>query len=225
MKNKGDIWLKEIIFGLEDGMVSTLGALTGIAVGALDHKAILLAGIVVITVESISMGVGSFLSNRSVRDLYQKRIDEKKINIDAKLEKAKTRLYQIYVCQGWPKKFAREMVKKAASRKKLLFNEMLCHELGLQFFDRQAYDRSPWGMFCAYILGGMIPLSAYIIFDWQQALWLSIIMTLSGLFILGAVISRYTQVDWFKNGLRVLLFGGLALIFGVAAGYISRSFI
>ena len=49
--------LKEIVFGVEDGMVSTLGSITGIAVGSGNHSTVLLAGSVIIAVESISMGI------------------------------------------------------------------------------------------------------------------------------------------------------------------------
>ena len=57
--------IKETVFGVEDGMVSTLGALTGIAAATQDPGMVLLAGFVVIAVESISMGVGSYVSSKS----------------------------------------------------------------------------------------------------------------------------------------------------------------
>ncbi len=57
--------LREIIFGLEDGMVSTLGAITGLA-GATDNRAIVIvSGFVIIAVESLSMAAGTYLSNKS----------------------------------------------------------------------------------------------------------------------------------------------------------------
>ena len=49
--------IREIVFGVEDGMVSTLGALTGIAVGSRNHFFVILSGIVIVIVEAISMGV------------------------------------------------------------------------------------------------------------------------------------------------------------------------
>ncbi|MDP9249058.1 MAG: VIT1/CCC1 transporter family protein, partial [bacterium] len=55
--------LKELVFGVEDGMVSTLGSVTGIAIGSGDHSLVLLAGVVIISVEAISMGIGSYISN------------------------------------------------------------------------------------------------------------------------------------------------------------------
>jgi len=63
--------LREIIFGLEDGIVSTLGVLIGIAVGTNNRLLVILSGLVVISVESLSMAAGTFLSNKSAIELHQ----------------------------------------------------------------------------------------------------------------------------------------------------------
>src|SRR3989344_4144292 len=67
---------KEVVFGAEDGMVSTLGSITGIAIGSNNHATGILAGIVIVSVESISMGIGSYLSNRSQEEIDQRKIME-----------------------------------------------------------------------------------------------------------------------------------------------------
>jgi VIT1/CCC1 family predicted Fe2+/Mn2+ transporter len=60
--------LREIVFGLEDALVSTLGALTGIAIGSGSTFIVILSGLVLIAAESTSMAAGSYLSSKSVRD-------------------------------------------------------------------------------------------------------------------------------------------------------------
>jgi len=62
--------LREIIFGLEDGIVSTLGVLVGIAVGTSNKQFVILSGLVVIFVESLSMAAGTYLSNKSEMELH-----------------------------------------------------------------------------------------------------------------------------------------------------------
>lgn len=57
--------IREIIFGLEDSLVSTLGAVTGIAVGAQNTYVVILAGLTLIAVEATSMAAGSYLSSKS----------------------------------------------------------------------------------------------------------------------------------------------------------------
>lgn len=55
-------------FGVEDSLVSTVGLASGIAVAGMETKAILLTGMVLIFVEALSMGVGSFLTDQSVSE-------------------------------------------------------------------------------------------------------------------------------------------------------------
>lgn len=55
-------------FGVEDSLVSTVGLVSGIASGGLNAEAILLTGLVLVCVESLSMGVGSFLSDQSAEE-------------------------------------------------------------------------------------------------------------------------------------------------------------
>lgn len=55
-------------FGVEDSLVSTVGLVSGIAAGGLKADAILLTGLVLVCVESLSMGVGSFLSDQSAEE-------------------------------------------------------------------------------------------------------------------------------------------------------------
>jgi predicted membrane protein (TIGR00267 family) len=60
--------IREIIFGLEDSLVSTLGAITGIAVGAQSTYIVILSGLVLIAAEGMSMAAGSYLSSKSAED-------------------------------------------------------------------------------------------------------------------------------------------------------------
>lgn len=63
------IYLRSFIFGVEDSLVSTTGLLSGIAAVNTPRHDILLAGIVLIFVEALSMGIGIFLSEQSTEEL------------------------------------------------------------------------------------------------------------------------------------------------------------
>jgi predicted membrane protein (TIGR00267 family) len=57
--------MREIVFGLEDSLVSTLGTLTGVAAGTQSHYIVVLSGLVIVAVEATSMAAGSYLSTKS----------------------------------------------------------------------------------------------------------------------------------------------------------------
>ncbi len=73
--------MREIVFGLEDSFVSTLGAVTGIAVGSQSTYIVILSGLVLIAAESTSMAAGSYLSSKNATEaeniLHKKKSKEK----------------------------------------------------------------------------------------------------------------------------------------------------
>ena len=66
------------------------------------------------------------------------------------------------------------------------------------------------------MLGALIPLSSFFFFEGISGIIPAIIITLTGLFLLGAFKSKYTNENWFGSGLEILIVGGLA----AGAGYI-----
>lgn len=64
------LFLRNLVFGVEDGLVSTVGLLSGIAIAGVDRETIFLTGVVLIFVEAFSMAAGSFLSEASVEEMH-----------------------------------------------------------------------------------------------------------------------------------------------------------
>ncbi len=63
--------IRAFVFGVEDSIVSTVGLLSGVAIGDMPRNAVILSGVVLIFVEAFSMGAGEFLSESSAED-YEK---------------------------------------------------------------------------------------------------------------------------------------------------------
>ncbi len=68
MRKLNTDYFRNIIFGAEDSLVSTVGVLAGISTATQERAAILLTGVVVIAVEALSMGAGSFLTEISTHE-------------------------------------------------------------------------------------------------------------------------------------------------------------
>lgn len=66
--------VRNLIFGVEDSLVSTVGFVSGVAVAGLTGREVILTGTILIVVEAFSMGVGSYLSE----DAAEEFIDNKK---------------------------------------------------------------------------------------------------------------------------------------------------
>ncbi len=72
MKRSFPLYLGTIIFGITDGIVSTVGLLAGITVGGASSRIIILTGMVYAFVEAFSMAVGNFLSEESSEEYVAK---------------------------------------------------------------------------------------------------------------------------------------------------------
>ena len=210
--------IREVVFGVEDGMVSTLGAISGIAVGSQDRFAVILAGCVIIAVESISMGIGSYISNLSDKDIKKRKLYEEKIEIEKYPVEEARELTEMYIEDGWPKNLAEEMSLIASKNKKLMLQEMAYRELNLPPQDHSHPLRNGVFMFLAYIVGGLILLLAYFFLPLSVATFLSVVVTLFGLFLLGVATTRYTKKNWIKAGLKIFVLGSVALAVGLAIG-------
>ena len=162
--------IREIVFGVEDGMVSTLGVITGIAIGSNDHFTVILAGIVIISVESISMGIGSYLANRSEQDINQRKILEEKEEILKYPKEEKEELEHMFVRDGWPKELAREMSYITSHDKKLMLKEMAYRELSIVQGSSAGPLKNAIFMYFSYIVGGSIPLFAYFVLTIPRAM-------------------------------------------------------
>jgi VIT1/CCC1 family predicted Fe2+/Mn2+ transporter len=62
-------YLRSIIFGIEDSLVSTTGLVAGLSVGAADKRIVILGGAVAIAIEAVSMGAGEYLSDDAVQEV------------------------------------------------------------------------------------------------------------------------------------------------------------
>ncbi len=65
---KNQEYLRSILFGVEDSLISTTGLIAGISIGSDNNKFVLLAVIVAISIEAVSMGAGEYLSGDTVND-------------------------------------------------------------------------------------------------------------------------------------------------------------
>jgi len=223
-KNGFGSTLRELVFGMEDGMVSTMGAITGIAVGSGDHFIVVLSGFVIIAVESISMGVGSYLSNKSESNMEKRILSEEKQEIaDMPAEEAEE-LVGLLTADGWSQEIAEKMAVEAEGKPELMLREMAYRELKIIPHKEESPLKNGFVMLGSYIVGGLIPLLPYFLLpDPIKTIPLSISVTLVGLFALGVYTTKFSLRSWWKGGLEMLALAGLAGFVGYLVGHYASA--
>jgi VIT1/CCC1 family predicted Fe2+/Mn2+ transporter len=78
--------------------------------------------------------------------------------------------------------------------------------------------RGAFIMFISYFLAGFIPLTPYLLFSPGIAIYLSVILTLIALTILGLISARRNRDNPLRSSLEMLTIGGIATFMGIAVG-------
>jgi len=204
-------FIRHFIFGAEDGLISTLGFLSGITGAGLSHFTIAIAGVAEVFAAALSMGIGTYLSSKSQTELIKRNIEIEKIHIEKYPQLEKKEVEDFYRKKGFKGIELKHIVNKICSNKKVLLKEMLTSELGI--FPKRFENplKSAVVMFISFIILAMIPLLPFILIG-NSPLTYSIIFTLIVLFLVGATKTRLTKRNWFYSGLEMLVLGLVATI-------------
>lgn len=224
LKGKLMASLREVVFGLEDGVVSTLGAITGIAASTKSEFIVILSGFVIIFVESLSMAAGTFLSSKSEQEVEERMLREEAEEIQLHPEKEKEELRHFYKQRGFTDEEIEIVVNRITQNKQLWLEEMAFKELGV-IPDK---NRTPYAdafiMGIAYIIGGLIALSSYFAFNISVALPVSIVGSVICLFVLGWIKGRVVHTNKLRSGLEMMLVSASAAAVGFIVGQIVNYF-
>jgi VIT1/CCC1 family predicted Fe2+/Mn2+ transporter len=210
--------IRELIFGLEDGLVSTMGAVAGVAAGTEDGRIVVLSGVVLIAVEALSMAAGSYLSSKSHRQMLEKRIRDEREEIETKPEEETEELRVMYRQRGFSPEETEILVRRITADKKLWLEEMMAKELRIGDGELEEPGSGALVMGLSYVAGGAVPVLPYLFLPVGTGLWVSIIATIGVLYCVGDAKGRATGIDRWKSGWEMVLVASGAAVIGYAVG-------
>ena len=212
--------LRAAVFGVNDGLVSNLSLVMGIAGASADSKFVLLAGIAGLLAGAFSMGAGEYVSMRVQREVFEKLIAVEKRELSSLPEEERIELQSIYEGKGIPADQAARLAETIMADEKLALETHVREELGLNPDELG----SPWGAaassFFAFVGGAIIPVLPYIFSSGNFAFMTSILLSGIGLLAVGAMLSLATGKNVILSGLRMLGIGGLAAAVTYLVGYL-----
>jgi VIT1/CCC1 family predicted Fe2+/Mn2+ transporter len=210
--------LREAVFGVQDGLISTMGALTGIAAGTQNREAVVIAGFVIMAVESLSMSAGSYLSSKSQRQYLERLLKEEEEEIARNPEGERAELRDMYRIRGFTESEIDIIVNRIMSNPKLALEDMAHKELGIAPGEMEEPLGNAVVMGIAYAVGGAIPVLFYLLLPLQTAMPASVAGTLLALFLFGGLKGRLVNQSWWRSGLEMLAVAGAAALAGYLIG-------
>jgi VIT1/CCC1 family predicted Fe2+/Mn2+ transporter len=211
--------VRDVVIGMSDGLTVPFALAAGLTGAIASSRLIVTAGFAEIAAGSIAMGLGGYLAARSEAEHYasERAREEEEIVTLPEVEAQEVR--EIFESYGLNHEESATVVEALRKRPQDWVNFMMRFELGLEQPEPGRALRSAVTIALAYVVGGLIPLSAYLVFaDAHRALGMSIAVTLVSLAVFGGVKGRFTGTPVVRSGLLTALIGGLAAAaaFGIA---------
>ncbi|WP_285244479.1 VIT1/CCC1 transporter family protein [Pseudarthrobacter sp. fls2-241-R2A-127] len=221
------------VFGANDGLVSNLSLVMGMAASGVASSVVLLSGIAGLLAGAMSMGAGEFISVRSQRELLAAtRPTQVTLAVAPKLDLEHNELLLVYLARGMSREAAEHRV---AERTGLLSCDCdpslsLQPELPEEADQHEAVGTA-WGAalssFCFFASGAIVPILPFLFgLTGVTALVVAGVLVGISLMATGAAVGLLSGTSPLTRGLRQLAIGLgaaaitylLGLLFGTAVG-------
>lgn len=202
-------WLRASVFGGMDGLVSNIALIAGIAAAGASTQIVILTGVAGLIAGAISMALGEFTSVRTQNEQLESELHTERLALARNPEGERAELTALFMRLGMDEQTAQAGASQVHSDDERALRVHLTHELGLNPDDKP----SPWvaaiASFIFFSMGAIIPLIPYL-FGFG-ALPMALVFGGVGLFVAGALATKYTTHPWWYGAGRQLLFGGIAV--------------
>lgn len=217
-KAAGGNALRAAVMGANDGLVSNLSLVMGVAGASLSNQSILITGIAGLLAGACSMALGEWLSVQSSRELYMNQIKIEREEVESAPEEEAEELSLIYQSRGLSAEQADMISRQIMTDHEKAVETLAKEELNI---DPSELGGSAWEAaitsFILFSIGAIIPVSPYIFTGGTVAFIISICLSGLALFGVGAAITLFTGKTVLYSGTRMIVFGLLAaaITFGI----------
>ncbi|MFM2206547.1 MAG: hypothetical protein RL213_522 [Bacteroidota bacterium] len=212
--------VRDIVIGMSDGLTVPFALAAGLSGADLDNNIIWTAGLAEIVAGSIAMGLGGYLAGKTEVEHYDSELKREYRECVTHYETERKEVMDILAQYGLSRQ-SQELVMNEMEKDTDKWVEfMMRFELGLEKPDPDRARKSAMNIGFSYIVGGVIPLTAYFFTETpHDGLVISSAITVLCLFFFGFYKSKVTGQVPLKGALRTTLIGVLAA--GAAYGLAS----
>jgi len=200
--------LRAAVLGANDGLVSNLSLVMGVAGADLAGHTILVTGLAGLLAGSCSMALGEWLSVNTARESAQRQIATEAEELEQIPDEEKEELSLIYQAKGLPEELAKSLAEQLIANKKTALDTLVREELGI---DPEELGGSAWAAagtsFLLFAVGAIFPVAPYFALAGMPAVIASLAASGVALFLIGAGTTLFTGRGVVASGVRQLLIG------------------
>ena len=209
--------LRAAIFGLNDGLVSNLSLIMGVAGASVQNRFVILAGVAGLMAGAFSMAAGEYISMKVQRELFERLLHLEAHELATEPEEEHEELRRIYEARGYPPDLARRVTDVVMQDPKVALETHAREELGLDPDQLGSPLGAALSSFLTFSVGAVVPLMSFLFTSGGTAVLIAIAASGVALFAAGAALSILTGRSVWVSGLRMLLVAAVAasVTFGV----------
>ncbi len=211
--------LREVVFGAQDGIISTVALTTSVAIAVGSSATVLVAGLAAAAAGTISMAAGAYLGSRAEEDVREAAIARQVRDLEDKPEEQLAELVILFQREGNTYDEAVRLANQIADNETLWLNTLLEKKLGISP-DLGGSPLKDAAVMCVSFGGSaIIPIIPFILLSvgWAAIGW-SVGLSLLGLFALGLFKGRLVQKSPILQGLEILGIGAVSAALGYGLG-------
>jgi VIT1/CCC1 family predicted Fe2+/Mn2+ transporter len=221
---QGGRFIKDVVYGANDGIITTFAVIAGVAGASLPPITVLLLGFANLLADGFSMAASNYLGTKSESDVFKRehKVESSEVEMYPREELDETR--NILIKKGYKEKDLEELLNLISKNKNFWVDLMLHEELKLSPASEKAKPVTK-GIFTfvAFVVAGSAPLLPFIFLQsFGSPFKLAAIFTALTLFLVGSMRSIFTEKRWFFEGMEMFLVGGMASVIAYTIGYFVK---
>ncbi len=212
--------LRAAIFGMNDGLVSNLSLIFGVAGSGVAADVVVIAGFAGLLAGAFSMGAGEYISMKVQREVYEQLIHKEAHEIATQPEEELRELAEIYERKGISSETAARIAAEVMEDPEVALETHAREELGI---DMKEGLGSPWAAagssFVMFSIGAVVPLLPFLFTSGKAAIVVSACLSAVTLFAVGGAMTVLTGRGVLISGARMLAIGAVAaaITYGVGS--------
>jgi vacuolar iron transporter family protein len=204
-------FVRDVVIGMSDGLTVPFALAAGLSGAVQNTRLIVVGGLAEIAAGSIAMGLGGYLAARGDAEHYEQERAREEREVKEIPEEEMAEVARVFQAYGMTAEESTPVVEALSRRPDAWVDFMMRFELGLEEPDPRRALTSAATIAGSYIVGGLIPLSPYIVLSSaSQGLVFSAVVTLAALGIFGYIKGRFTGTSSLRSATQTMVIGGLA---------------
>ena len=197
--------IREFVFGIQDGLISTVGLLAGIQGATENTSVVIIAGLTSMFAGAISMAAGSYLSSSAEKEIFDKELREAEVLAEKEPYLAAEGLLKALSREGLKREQGYRIVKLLIQEEKVFLRTFQEKVFGLGSAEINRPLQAACVMGLSFIVGASIPMLPYIFLSGAAALYLSVALAAATLFSVGLFKGYLAARSPFQSGVEFFL--------------------